>query len=77
MFNVKKMSHLVEEGYRLGGQEHVNEVTELIWKDRFYEKNSLPFGLCVLSAFVSSPLVDAFVNVVTQMAGNFKIRAIN
>lgn len=34
----KKMSHLVGEGCRTGGQEHVSKITELIWQDRFYEK---------------------------------------
>lgn len=29
------MSQLVGEGCKMGGQEHVSEVAELIWKDRF------------------------------------------
>lgn len=36
-------------------------------------KKTLPFGLCVLSAFVSAAFVDGFVNVVNQMAGKFEI----
>lgn len=66
---MKKISHLVGEGCRMGDQEHVNEVTELIWKDRFYEKTPCLFRLCVLSAFVSAPFVGDFVNVVNPMAG--------
>lgn len=35
---MKKNESLDGEGHRMGGQEHVIEVTELIGKDRFYGK---------------------------------------
>lgn len=34
----KKNESLYGEGYRMGGQEHVIEVTELIGKDSFFGK---------------------------------------
>lgn len=42
----------------MGGQEHVSEVAELIWKDRFYGKLLASWiSLCIIS-FVSPTFVD-------------------
>lgn len=47
---------------------HINEIAELIWKDR----QILWQTPCLfLSAFVSLTFMDAFVNAVNRMAGKF------
>lgn len=53
----------------MGGQEHGNEVAELIWKDRFYGKLLASWIAVRSSSFCSLTFVDAFVNAVNQMAG--------
>lgn len=71
MFTVKNESlggGGVQDGRPRASQRgsRINMEGQVLWK------NSLAFGyLYVLSAFVSSALVDAFVNAVNQMAGKF------
>lgn len=70
MFTVKNES-LSGEGCKIGGNEHVSEVAELIRKDRFYGKLLASWiSVCIMS-IVSPTFVDVFVNAVNQMAGKF------